>query len=294
MSSTEMHPDGATDPNGLVESHLYLVQHVVNQVAGRYPRYVDRGELWSAGAYGLVDASRRYDATTGVPFARYASIRIRGAIIDATRTRDWATRSLRRDMRQVADATERFEEVHGRSPANEELAKQMGIPLSELQERKAAAANARLLRLDDSLPDAGGGESTLGDRVEDTAIDGLPDEALEQRELIGTVRASLDFLPDVQRQVIERHYYQGELLRDIAESLGVTEARVSQIRTEALNAMRAYFKTGFDGVEEVPDNAPGLRRRAQFVASVSEQSTWRTRLDAGTDATLRSAGRQSA
>ncbi len=89
--------------NALVEEHLYLVQHIVNQLAVRYPRHVDRQELWAAGAAGLVDASRRYDPGAEVPFARYASIRIRGAIIDSTRSRDWATRSLRRRAREMSE-----------------------------------------------------------------------------------------------------------------------------------------------------------------------------------------------
>lgn len=281
--STATAPEQPCDRDELTASHLYLVQHIVNQLASRYPRHVDRGELWSAGAFGLVDASRRYDPATGIPFGRYAAIRIRGAIIDSTRTRDWATRALRREMRTVRDASERFEEQHGRSASSPELAELLGITTAELASYQSAAAAATLLHLDYAAPGAEPGESTFGERIEERQPDHLPEEAVEHRELIGTVRAAVEALDDVQRDVVERSFFNGELLRDIADSLGVTEARASQIRTEAVNAMRAYFGTTFEGVPAVADSAPGLRRRAAYVATMSAHTTWRTRLEAGAD-----------
>lgn len=276
----------APEPNELVESHLYLVQHVVNQLATRYPRHVDRQELWSAGAAGLVDASRRYDPSTGVPFARYATIRIRGAIVDSTRTRDWATRRLRRDLRAMADETQQFEERHGRMPSDRELAGALGVDVTEVGERKAAALRATLLHLDQPLPFPGAGEATLGESIADRDSERLPDRALERQELEGTLRMALEMLPPVQREVVHRYFFGDELLQEIAESLGVTEARVSQIRSEALNAVRAYFATTYDEVPAVPAGAPGVRQRAAYVAAMNAQGTWRSRMQAGTPATL--------
>lgn len=266
--------------NALVTEHLPLVQQVVNQLASRYPRHVDRSELWSAGAYGLVDASRRFDPDAGIPFARYAAIRIRGAIIDSTRTRDWATRRLRRDIRTVRETRDRFEVRAGRAPTEEELAGLLQIPVEELRSHRASAANATLLHLDHPLPGAESRETGLGARLEERGRDRLPEEAVEHTELVGTVRSAVGFLPEPQQQVVHRYYFRGELLRDIADSLGVTEARASQIRSEALDAMRAYFGSAFDGVVPVAPNAPGIRRRATYVEDFTEQSTWRSRMDA--------------
>ena len=270
----------SADNNQLVVEHLDLVQHVVNQVSMRYPRHVDRQELWNAGAYGLVDASRRYDPETGIPFARYAMIRIRGAIIDSTRSRDWATRALRRGMRDVRQANESLAQQHGREPSREELAEELGITVDELDAYRAAAVTASLLHLDQRVGSPETDDATLGDLLEENDHEVLPQEQLEQRELLGTLRIAVDHLPEVQRDVIERYYFRGDYLKDIADSMGVTEARVSQIRSEALNAIRAYFGTEFDGVPEVEERAPGRRARAAFVAQVAEQATWRTRLEA--------------
>lgn len=270
----------ADGSNELVTEHLHLVQQVVNQLASRYPRHVDRSELWSAGAYGLVDASRRFDPDAGIPFPRYAAIRIRGAIIDSTRTRDWATRRLRRDIRTVREVRDGFEVREGRAPSEDELAGLLHISVDDLRDHRAAAANATLLHLDHPLPGTESSETGLAARLEERDRERLPEEAIEHNEMVGTVRSAVSFLPEPQRQVVERYYFRGELLRDIADSLGVTEARASQIRSEALDAMRAYFGAEFDGVMPVPPKAPGIRRRAAYVEQFSAETTWRTRFDA--------------
>lgn len=254
--------------NDLVEEHLYLVQHVVNQLAVRYPRHVDREELWAAGAAGLVDASRRYDPATAVPFARYATIRIRGTIIDSTRSRDWATRGLRRRARELADATRQLEQAEGHVPTTAELAESLGVSEDEVRDRRQATRRATLLQLDQPLNDGDGGVDTLGALLPDEDTSGSPAEATEERELLGNLRVAVEHLGAPHREVVERCYYGGELLQEIATSLGVTEARVSQIRTEALTMMRAWMATQFDGVPEVPERTPGSRRRRAYLATM--------------------------
>lgn len=269
----------ATDPNALAEQHLHLVEHVVQQLSAGFPRHVDRDELRGAGAAGLVDAAHRYDPETGVPFARYASIRIRGAVLDATRTRDWATRRLRRDLREIEAATSSLEEQLHRRPDDAEIAAELGTDVEMVRERRASALTSTLLTLDRPVGDDGGDTAPLSDRVIEQDESWLPEQALEQTELVGTLRTAIGHLPELPRRVLVEHHFQGRLLRDIADDLGVTEARASQLRHEALHALQAYFGTAFDGVPSVPDDAPGKRRRATFVAQVSAQTTWRTRLD---------------
>lgn len=257
----------------LVTSNLELVTQVVARVASRFPRHVDRRELWNAGALGLVDAARRFDPSLGIPFPRYAAVRIRGAVIDATRRRDWTTRSVRRRMRELRQTAEDLRATHGREPDEDELAAGMGISRQSLADLRADARAASLLQLDQPVGTADG-DLTLGDFVVESTTDHLPDEQLEQRELIGTLRLAVRHLPDVQREVIERYYTGGEYLHAIADRLGVTEARVSQIRTEALQAMRAYFATAFDGVDDVDEDAPGRRARTRFLERMADEGTW--------------------
>ncbi len=263
--------------NRLVVDHLDLVGKVVGRVAAMYPKHVDRGDLWNAGALGLVEAARRFDPDAGIPFERYASIRIRGAIIDSTRTRDWASRSVRRRYRELTREEDAFTELEGRAPTDEELAERLGIDVAELEAIRSRSRSSMLLYLDHE----GDGEGpTLKESIVDDDVAGRPDLALEQRELLGTLREAVEKLPGIHGEVIRRYYFEGHLLQDIAEELGVTQARVSQIRTEALNSVRAWFGALYDEVPEVEDSLPGKRARHAYVAQMAEQSTWRGRMAA--------------
>jgi RNA polymerase sigma factor for flagellar operon FliA len=267
---------GGEAANDLVRANLDLVGQVLARVSARYPRHVDREELWNAGALGLVEAAQRYDASTAIPFERYAAIRIRGAIIDSTRARDWASRSVRRRYRDVEAAANAFTEQNGRAPDRSELAKQLGVDEKELDQIRARSATSMLLSLDSESP---GDAPPLRETV--AAQDYLvqPEKALEQQELFGTLRDAVKSLPGVHGDVIRRYYLEGELLQDIAAELGVTQARVSQIRSEALSSMRAWFGSLYEGVPEVEDSSPGKRARNAYVAQLSQQSTWRSRLE---------------
>lgn len=265
----------------LVERHLYLVQHLVHQMSVRYPRHVDRSELWSAGAAGLVDAARRYDPETGVPFARYASIRIRGAIVDSTRDRDWATRSMRRRARDLQLAERALEQDLGRSPSVEELSEATDLSVEMIEESRRLVQRSTLLHLDVPVAsDEPGTTETLGALLPEEDDAALPQEAVERRELVGTLRVALQHLDETHQQVLVRHFFSGDLLQEIAADLGVTEARVSQIRSEAINALRAYMGTEFDGVPEVPTSAPGRRRRAAYLSTMQDEVSWQSRFDA--------------
>lgn len=264
------------EQNQLVTETLDLVDHIVAEVSARYPRHVDRRELWNAGSLGLVEASRRYDPDAGVPFHRYAAIRIRGAIIDSTRTRDWASRSVRRNARDIQQARAGIEQERG-SATHEQIAEFLGISETELAKRQAETAAAALLQLDQPTDDEE--SSTLGDRVQEESGEALPEASIEDRELRGALVEAIENLPDIQAEVMARYYMGGELLGDIAASLDLTEARVSQIRSEAVTSIRAFFAGLYEGVAPAEDAAPGKRARAAYLSRMAEHSTWRTRLD---------------
>lgn len=262
------------DRNQLAVDHLDLVGHIVAEVSVRYPRHVDRGELWNAGALGLVEASRRFNEQTGVPFSRYAAIRIRGAIIDSTRSRDWATRSVRRNLREIEQASSDFEERTGKRPDDDDLVALLGITPAELSDRQAQATQSTLLHLDQDDSE----EHPLRDQIAEQRTQVLPEDALENRELLGTLASAIHYLSPVQSEVITRYYLNGELLQKIADDLDVTEARVSQIRAEALASMRSYFSSLYEGVPAIDDVTPGKRARADYLRALEEGTTWRTRL----------------
>src|SRR6476659_108857 len=183
----------------LIEQHLPLVRHVVFQVAVSFPRHVDREELATAGALGLVEAAGRFDESRGVPFDRFAAQRIRGAILDAVRAADWAPRSLRSTARNLEHTTAKLLADLGRRPTAED-------------------------------------EATLGDMLTDDSLE--PIEELESRELLSYVRDAVQLLPERHRLVIIGYFLEDKTSADLARFLGVTESRVSQLRSEALATLR--------------------------------------------------------
>lgn len=265
------------DTDELVRENVHLIGQTVAGVSARYPRHVDRQELWNAGALGLVEAAKRFDPRAGIPFDRYAKIRIRGAIIDSTRSRDWASRSVRRRARELDETRQSMTDSAGREPNRESLAKALDISVDELESIKASSATSMLLYLDQ---ESGESEPALRETIADPSPMADPESVLEHREMLGTLREAVEHLPGVHGEVIRRYYLDGEMLQDIAQVHGVTQARISQIRSEALTSLRAHFGQLYEGAPNVDQDAPGKRARASYVAELAAQSTWRSRLAA--------------
>lgn len=193
-----------------------------------FPRHVDREELARAGALGLVEAARRYDPTRGVPFDRFAAQRIRGAILDAVRAADWAPRSVRAVARELERVAHRLASTLGRNPTPDELAGAMGVPVEEVARLQDRIHRSVVLALDHA--------ASAVELVPDTAPS--PGDALEMQELRAALREAIKQLPERQRLVIIGYFLEGRTSGELARFLGVTESRVSQLRSEAVARLR--------------------------------------------------------
>lgn len=263
-------------PDDLVTEHLWLVDRLAANAARRYPAHTDRNELWAAGVLGLVEASRRYNPDEGVPFASYASARVRGQIIDQVRSRDLASRRLRRILRVVVRASDFLAQHLGRAPTIEEISQASGMPIEMVRSAlDDLAALTDPASLDESTH---GGDSVLVDRADD------PGDQLAEAELVGALREAVDRLPEPLRTIVMRSYWDGHRLQDIAQDMGITFQRVAQYRSEALTALNAWFAHLYEDELPVTElRGPGQARRAAYCASMASHSTWRARLDAGRD-----------
>jgi RNA polymerase sigma factor for flagellar operon FliA len=277
-----------TDPGSLVNEHLWLVDRLAAQAARRFPSYVERSELWSAGVLGLVEAARRYDPSYNVPFAAYASARVRGEMLENARAADIAPRRLRRSLRDLAEITERLTHTLGRAPTLQELADAADVDVSFVRERLQRAAELATTSLDSHAAhdDDSSGEhnaaaiaasmsAALADRDSD------PAEVLGNRELLGTLREAVASLPEPLKSVLVRSHWGNERLSDIAADMGVSFQRVAQYRVEAITALTAWFATIYDNVPAPEKSQPGSVRRAAFCAALARRSSWQARLELG-------------
>jgi len=247
------------------------VRHIVFQVAVRFPRHVDREELARAGTLGLVEAARRYDGARGVPFERFAAQRIRGAILDAVRAADWAPRSVRTLARTLEETGQRLATSLGRPPTTEEMAEALGTTTQEVVKLQNRIHRSVVLALDHHLTDSDGNTGTLGDTV--TSPDLEPSEELEHRELHAYLRDAVKLLPERHRFVVIGYFLEGRSSAELARFLGITESRVSQLRSEALGLLREAISAQYD-------DEPGAGGRgAKLAAALQTASAWRDRLN---------------
>ena len=261
----------------LVERHLPLVEQVVLRVSGSFPRFVDRSELVSAGMLGLVEAADRYDFDRGVPFAGYAVQRIRGAVLDVARSADWSPRSTRQLARRVEDATQDLARQHRSTPSDEQVADRLDIAVEELR-RMRERIDHGMMRALDSRQELDRAEDH--DHLVDRTVPGL-EELLEDREMTGYLRAALGSLSERHRIVVLGLYFEKRSFEELAELLGVTPSRVSQIRADALEIIRHGIDSQF--AEEQSNERPKGRvaiRQARFAAEVARRSDYRGRLSA--------------
>lgn len=262
----------------LIEEHLPLVRHVVFQVAVHFPRHVDREELATAGSLGLVEAARRFDPARGVPFDRFAARRIRGAILDAVRAADWAPRSVRNNARRLEGIEQRLASELGRSPSSQEIAQALGITTDELHRLRARLFRSVVLALEYEVNDADE-ELTLVEMLQDDASV-EPSDELEHRELLAYMRDAVALLPDRHRTVIAGYFLQGRKSQELADELGVTESRISQLRSEALVMLREGIQAQYSAATTDPAEPVGrvAKRKARYAGAIAQRSDWSARI----------------
>jgi len=275
--NTEMGDMDLTEINERIEKHLPLVKHVVFQVAVHFPRHVDREELARAGALGLVEASRRYDESRGVPFERFAAQRIRGAILDSVRAADWAPRSVRLLARRLESTEQYLASELGRVPTLPEMASELGVGMDELAKLRDRLFRSVVLALDHETSSDADEDLTLVDVLEDQhSVE--PSEELETRELHSYLRDAVGLLPERQRFVIVGYFLEGKTSQDLARFLGVTESRISQLRSEALRNLKLGIESQFDESEEELPTGRVAKRQAAYADALGDRSDWKDRL----------------
>jgi RNA polymerase sigma factor for flagellar operon FliA len=268
---------GVLSDDELVRANLPLVGYLVSETASKLPGHVSRDDLTSAGMMALAQAARGFEPERGVPFARFATLRIRGALIDELRNHDWASRSVRMKARQRAAAEETLSATLGRHPTNKELAAHLNVSVDELASVEEDVHRSVVLSLQ-GFADAGTLEGMLPHQ------DPGPEDVLLIRERASYLVDSVNALPERLRIVVQGYFFNERPMAEIAAELGVTESRISQMRAEAL----ALLKDGMTAMlapeqlaDEVRSDGCVARRKAAYYATIASSSDYRTRISAG-------------
>ncbi len=225
------HQNGGADD--IVERHGELVRRIAHHLAARLPSSVEVDDLIQAGMLGLIDAARNFQADQGAAFETYASIRIRGAMIDEIRRGDWVPRSVHRRYRDVVAATREVEQATGRAASAQEVAGALGVSLDEYHRMLEDAARGQLISLD-SHAEEHDGEPRLASQGAAT-----PAREFEHDAFRHALGGAIGDLPEREQLVLSLYYEQEMNLREIGAVLSISESRVCQIHGQAMLRLRA-------------------------------------------------------
>ena len=225
--------------NMLALEYIQLVKRIVLRLVPTYRKHIDFDDLMSCGLLGLMDAIDKFDITKEVKFETYASLRVKGEIIDQIRKQDWAPISLRQKIKKIEDGFEVLESKFGRAATEKEVAAHVSMNVDDVKRTLDELHTFNLVALDELLVDRVKGEEMFASNDENPEIN------YENREMREVLSEHIDALPEKDRLVISLYYYDELTLKEIGLVLGVSESRVSQIHSKALMTLRTKMKKAF-------------------------------------------------
>jgi RNA polymerase sigma factor for flagellar operon FliA len=230
---------GRLETNAMLKQYSPLVRRLAHQMIAKLPANVEVDDLIQVGMIGLADAMTRFDSEQGVQFETFATQRIRGAMLDELRGADWMSRGNRKQQRDIESALHKLQQQLGRAPQESEIAREMGISLSEYQDLLGKVRGTQLVYLEDMSGDDGD-HDFLDRHVADENEN--PVAMLQDRRMREALVAAIKLLPEREQYVMSMYYEQDMNLKEIAAVLGVTESRVCQLHSQSIARLRAKLR----------------------------------------------------
>jgi len=223
----------------LIIEYADLIKYVAGRLSIYFGSNVEYDDLVGYGVFGLIDAIDKFDITKKVKFETYASLRIRGDIIDSIRDQDWAPRSLRKKGKELEKAYFEVENELGHSASDQEIAEYMGISQEELNKLLQEVNMSQMISLEDYLEQ---NHETGLDVLSSDQESGQPEQRMEVVELKETLADAIEKLPEKERTVVTLYYYEELTLKEISLIMKVSESRISQLHTKAIMRMRGRLE----------------------------------------------------
>ncbi|MBO5468395.1 MAG: FliA/WhiG family RNA polymerase sigma factor [Lachnospiraceae bacterium] len=236
----------ATHNEKLREQIIVEYVPLVKLVAGRLNMYlgytVEYDDLVGYGIFGLIDAIDKFDYGKGIKFETYASLRIRGSILDQIRKMDWIPRSVRQKQKQMESAVTKLEKEKGANVKDKDIAQELGISLEEYRNWEGLTNISNIASLDEFMEQ--GTDSGVKEFRNTAYIE--PEEAVDREEIKKVLMAALELLTEKERKVVLLYYYEDLTLKEVAQVLEVSESRISQLHSKALEKMKKHLGKYFE------------------------------------------------
>lgn len=231
----------STDREQLILEHIPLVRYLVGRISAKLPAHLDQQDLMSSAMIGLINAADRYDPSRGVLFKTFAEQHIRGTILDELRSYDVLSRSMRDKYKRLERELRQLENLLGRHPTSEEVAEALQISLDDYFELLDDVHVFTFISLDDSWEGDDGSPLCLADVLCEPEAKN-PQQQVITMQLAEALGLAIDTLPEKERLAVTLYYNEDFNLKEIGETLGLTESRISQIISQAMVRLRSRLK----------------------------------------------------
>lgn len=230
----------------LVLRYCDMVRTIAVQLRGVYMSFAELDDVVNEGIITLMQAIERFDVEKNVKFETYASLRIRGTIVDLARKQDWVPRGVRKLSKEIDAAIAQLYYEKGYFPTDEEVARYMNMPLEKYQKTLGESGLFNILSLD-ALIDGTKEDAPNQNLIKDDNPEGMPGVELEDKEMQEMLAKSIEQLKENEKLVISLYYKDELSMKETAKVIGVSEARVSQIHANAIKKMRLMLKEYMEG-----------------------------------------------
>jgi len=210
--------------------YLHIVRFIASRMYSVYKNLADQDDIISCGTLALMNSIERFDYTREIKFETFASIRVRGAMIDYLRKQDWVPRTVRKNLKDIDSAYAEMQNSLGRGPTDEEIAEKLNLTTDDYYEALSNTYAANILSIEELIAD------NAANLI--PAADSTPEENYENKELSDKMAQAIDLLSDKERTIISLFYYEGLRAKQIANILEVSESRVSQLHHKALTKLK--------------------------------------------------------
>jgi RNA polymerase sigma factor for flagellar operon FliA len=228
------------DERELIECYLPLVRKVVDRIKLNLPAHVDVDDLYSVGVTGLIAAVRKYDPTQDNTFAAYATMRIRGAVLDELRRLDWCPRRARAKARKIKEVINEIEQATGSPAEEEEIQQRLGLSTKKFNRWMEEARPVTFVAIDGPADGDHEGISLHELIADENNV--LTRDRMEHDELLQLVAQRIQQLPDIPRKILAMYYFENMRLVEIAEVFDLTESRICQIHSQTVLTLRASLQ----------------------------------------------------
>ncbi|GAD30433.1 RNA polymerase sigma factor [Photobacterium leiognathi lrivu.4.1] len=220
-------------PQAFIERYSSLVKRIAHHLMVRLPPSVLVEDLIQAGMIGLLEAQQNYDPTKGASFETFAGIRIRGAMLDDIRRGDWVPRSVYKNSRKISEAISHLENELGRDPNDQEIAQYLDMPLEQYHQALNDVNCGRLV----GISDLGVAEDSVAN--EESIEENAPFQDVADDSFRASLAEAIKTLPEREALVLSLYYDEELNLKEIGAVIGVSESRICQIHSQAMQRLRA-------------------------------------------------------